>query len=80
MNNPRNWRNELDEHQRNEVAFAEVYADRFSHGTDGHNRLLLIAKMAELLDAGYATLVAEKAPLVDPTKPVDISRKPAGMT
>jgi hypothetical protein len=44
------WFIKLDERQRHEVRFAQLYADTFSHGTDGHNRLLLIAKMADMLD------------------------------
>lgn len=44
------WLEELDEHQRKELAFARLYADGFGHGTDGHHRLLLIAKLARLLD------------------------------
>jgi hypothetical protein len=43
------WLNELDERQRKEVAFACVYRDHYAHGTDGHNRLLLIAKLFDLL-------------------------------
>ena len=34
-----------------EVELARVYANKFGHGTDGHNRLLIIAKMADFLDA-----------------------------
>jgi hypothetical protein len=45
-----NWRAELDEQQRKEVLFAQDYAASYAHGTDGHSRLMLIAKMAELLD------------------------------
>jgi hypothetical protein len=44
------WLKELDERQRKEVEFALIYADGFAHGTDGHNRLLLIAKLARMLD------------------------------
>jgi monomeric isocitrate dehydrogenase len=47
---PSRWINELDERQRHEVRFAQLYADTFAHGTDGHHRLLLIAKLADLLD------------------------------
>lgn len=46
------WRDQLDERQRKEVEFASLYAKDFGHGTDGHNRLLLIAKLATLLDEG----------------------------
>jgi hypothetical protein len=47
---PPQWFKQLDERQQHEVRFAQLYADTFSHGTDGHNRLLLIAKMADMLD------------------------------
>lgn len=33
-----------------ELDFARLYAANFNHGTDGHSRLILIAKLAELLD------------------------------
>jgi hypothetical protein len=44
------WMNELDTRQINEVYLARLYAKTFAHGTDGHSRLMLIAKLAELLD------------------------------
>lgn len=44
------WVKELDDRQRKELDFAAMYANGFSHGTDGHNRLLLIAKLRELLN------------------------------
>lgn len=50
------WTDELNERQIKEVDFALVYDNSFNHGTAGHNRLLLIAKLAELLDAAYAKL------------------------
>lgn len=40
----------FDERQQKEIEFASLYAANFSHGTDGHHRLLLIAKMAEFLE------------------------------
>jgi hypothetical protein len=43
------WLNQLDERQRKEVALACTYRDHYAHGTDGHNRLLLIAKLFDLL-------------------------------
>jgi hypothetical protein len=45
-----NWRQELDERQRKEVLLAQEYARNYAHGTTGHMQLMLIAKMAELLD------------------------------
>lgn len=46
-----NWQVDLlDERQRKELAFARLYAADFSHGTDGHNRLLLLARLADIID------------------------------
>ena len=45
-----NWRKFVDERQLKEINFDIIYAADFSHGTDGHNARLIIAKMAELLD------------------------------
>ena len=41
--------NELvfDERESAEIRLALFYADRLHHGTAGHNRLMLIAKMAQ---------------------------------
>ena len=51
MSIPQNWRSALlDERQHKEIAFAEVYTRDFHHGTTGHNALLLIARLALLLD------------------------------
>jgi len=41
---------QLDERQRKEVSFARDYALNFKHGTAGHTRLLLIAKLADMID------------------------------
>lgn len=41
----------LDDRQRNEVEFCEIYAEKFNHGTDGHHKTTIIAKLAVLLDA-----------------------------
>ena len=42
--------NGLTDRDCKEIAFARLYASDFRHGTDGHNRLLIIAKLAELLE------------------------------
>lgn len=39
----------LDDRQRAELWFAVTYDQDFGHGTDGHNRLLLLAHLARLL-------------------------------
>lgn len=71
------WTDELDDRQRKEVELARVYAARFAHGTDGHGRLLLIAKLAELLDRGSLLTPAEPQE-VDPARPLN-PRRPPGM-
>lgn len=48
------WLKLLDERQRKEVEFAAIYAKQFAHGTDGHNRLLLISRLADLVDEFFA--------------------------
>lgn len=50
------WYERFLDHQLAEVEFARVYADRFSHGTEGHYRLLLIAQMADALDEYQSTI------------------------
>lgn len=44
------WMERFDERQRKEIEFSKLYAERFRHGTDGHNAKLIIAEMAEMLD------------------------------
>lgn len=44
------WHNKFTERERQEIAFAQVYTDQFAHGTTGHNALIIIAKLARLLD------------------------------
>ena len=46
----RKWDELLDERQRKELALAILYAREFAHGTTGHNQLMLIARLAEMLD------------------------------
>ena len=43
------WWDRLDGREQAEVKLARFYAKQ-PHGTAGHNRLLLIAKLADLLD------------------------------
>lgn len=45
------WENILDERDEKEVDFARDYSKNYAHGTAGHNRLMLIAKLSNLLDA-----------------------------
>lgn len=48
-NNPE-WYNLLTEREIREVEFARIYSTEFGHGTDGHNRLNLITKLADILN------------------------------
>jgi len=45
------WTDTLTDAQRKEIAWSRLYAKEHAHGTTGHNALLLIAKLASLLDA-----------------------------
>lgn len=47
---PSIWREQLTERERMQIAWAETYAASFRHGATGHNDMLLIARLAELLD------------------------------
>ena len=42
--------NGFTERDIQEIEFAMIYAKDFKHGTDGHNRLLIIARFSFLLD------------------------------
>jgi len=44
------WEQLLDEREFKECDFAKAYARDFAHGTAGHNRLMLIFKLCEILD------------------------------
>jgi hypothetical protein len=45
------WRDKLDQRQLVQVNHATEYAEQFaSAGVPGHNHLLLIAKLVEILD------------------------------
>lgn len=48
------WKQGLSERDRKEVEFATVYTNHYAHGTDGHTRLLLVAKLAGMLDEADA--------------------------
>jgi len=54
------WRAQLDDQQRKEIEFADLYNDDFQHGTDGHNRLLLISMLASMLDV-YTSMLKDQA-------------------
>ena len=62
------WAAALTDRELAEINFAHVYATQFNHGTSGHNRLLLIAKLAETLDKAGATTPPPPAPAGDPER------------
>ncbi len=46
------WLDKFDERQQKQIKLARLYdAPDFRHGADGHNNMLIISKMASLLDA-----------------------------
>lgn len=55
------WIDQLTERERKEVQFALLYAGQFNHGTDGHSRLVLIDKLARLLDEAEKKVNDERA-------------------
>jgi exodeoxyribonuclease X-like protein len=57
------WRALLDERQQKEVAFSELYASEFKHGTTSHNAYLLIARLALLLDVAAGTKELPRPPV-----------------
>lgn len=40
----------LNEREFKELCFAKVYSEKFAHGTTGHNQLMLIAHLADILE------------------------------
>jgi hypothetical protein len=47
------WLSEFDERQRQLIANCKLYAQNDPAGLPGHNLMVIIAKMAQLLDEGY---------------------------
>lgn len=47
----RRWWDGLTEREQKEIVLAERYVRDFNHGTAGHNRPVLIAKLAGILDS-----------------------------
>ena len=41
----------LTERDKQEIRFAQMYSTQFGHGTAGHNRLMVIAKLADRLES-----------------------------
>lgn len=44
------WLDFFDSREQREIDFARLYAAQYDHGTPGHLQLLIIAKLAALLD------------------------------
>lgn len=51
MNEHFDWVEEFDDRQRKEISLARLYERDYHHGTNGHNDLMIIAKMAGILNA-----------------------------
>lgn len=57
-----NWEKHFDDRQKKEIRFCRLYSSsEFSHGTDGHNAKMIVAKMSEVLS------IVEKIVLSDNT-------------
>lgn len=57
------WKVQLTDRERKEVEFCQQYAQNFNHGTDGHSRMLVVARLAQIIDGLIDTQPAQ----VDPT-------------
>lgn len=62
-----NWLDEFDERQQKAIDFARLYVSQYSHGEPGHLHLVIIGKLAALLDAhnGITTEYTIERTLVD---------------
>lgn len=47
---PPQWMAQFSERENKEIAFCKEYARNYAHGATGHNTMLVLAKMAALLD------------------------------
>lgn len=61
------WFDQFDERQKKQIEFAILYAEQFHHGADGHNSMMIIAKLVDLLDSTYISPNVN----ADETKPID---------
>jgi hypothetical protein len=52
----------LTDRETKEIEFALLYAQRFNHGTDGHNAKLIIAKLYRMLTEGVVPLYVTPRP------------------
>lgn len=57
------WRACFNDHELQEIELARVYTQNFGHGTPGHLSYVVIAKLAQLLDANESSAALRGAPL-----------------
>lgn len=68
--NVNNWLEEFDTREQKSIDHARLYAAQYAHGDPGHLHLLIIAKLAALLDR---ELLGTKTEYVIDRQMVDIS-------
>jgi len=49
------WKTYFTERELQEIEFSRLYQRDFSHGTDGHNSKIIIAKMVAILESNFIT-------------------------
>ena len=47
---PKTWHENFNERQLKEIELSVFYAERFNHGTDGHNSKIIVAQFATMMD------------------------------
>lgn len=53
------WKEHFNERELKEIEYNVVYQRDFSHGTDGHNIRLIVAKMVTILNLRDAEMFLE---------------------
>jgi hypothetical protein len=69
------WETHFEERDLKEISFCRNYAKKYRHGTDGHIKFMIIAKMADLLDSGVVPFISNIPKNFDATTPI-IPKKP----
>jgi hypothetical protein len=54
----KHWKDDLQERNRKEVELAQMYENRFNHGTSGHLAYTTMAIMAKLLDHAWGEVIS----------------------
>lgn len=54
-----NWLDEFDAREQQSIDHARLYAAQYAHGDPGHLHLMIIAKLAKILDRELLGLQAE---------------------